>query len=109
MRVLGSTEEKITMAINGENTPHLKNIEKVLVHCNIVDYKYQRDSLVLSIFVPNKSFGQLLNISPTNHIYTETFRSEFSYIEVWLTNQNSNSLEKEDRANLTLVINHREI
>ena len=96
MRVLGSTEEKITMDINGENIPHLKNIEKVLVHCNIVNYKYQRDSWVLSIFVPNKSFGQLLNISPTNHIYTETI-------------QNSNSLEKEDRANLTLVINDREI
>lgn len=60
-----------------------------------------------SAFVPNKSFGQLLGISPANHIYTETFCSEFSYIELWSTIKNSRSLEKEERINLTLVINDR--
>ena len=34
-------------------------------------------------FVPNKSFGQLLNISPDNFIFLKTFDSEFSYIDVW--------------------------
>ena len=52
-----------------------------------------------------KTFGQTLNISTTNHIYTETFYSEFSYIEVWFTNQNSIPPVIEDRINLTLVIN----
>ena len=52
-----------------------------------------------------KTFGQTLNISTTNHIYTETFYSDFSNIEVWFTNQNSMPPVIEDRINLTLVIN----
>ena len=52
-------------------------------------------------FVPNKSFGQLLDISPENFIFLKTFDSEFSYIEVWFTNQ---SYER-DKINITLVIN----
>ena len=31
--------------------------------------------------------------------------SEFSYIEVWFTDQNSKSLEIEDKIKITLVIN----
>ena len=56
-------------------------------------------------FVSNKSFGQLLDISPKNFIFLKTFDSEFSYIEVWFTDQNSNPLEIEDKINITLVIN----
>ena len=33
-------------------------------------------------FVSNKSFGQLLDISPKSFIFLKTFDSEFSYIEV---------------------------
>lgn len=47
---------------------------------------------------------QLLNISPTNHIYTETFYSEF-YSGVWLIDQNSVPLDIEDRISMTLAIN----
>ena len=50
-------------------------------------------------FVPNKSFGQLLEISP------KTFHSEFSCTEVWFANQNSKPIEIEDEINLPLVIN----
>ena len=32
---------------------------------------------------------QLLEISPLIFIFLETFNSEFSYIEVWFTDQNS--------------------
>ena len=53
-------------------------------------------------FVPNKSIGQVLDISPTNFIFSNTFDSEFSYIEVWFTDQNP--LEIEDKTNTTLVI-----
>ena len=60
---------------------------------------------VLLTFLPNKSFGQLLDISPTNFIFLKTFDSEFSYIEVWFTDQNSKPLEIEDKINITLVIN----
>ena len=60
---------------------------------------------MLYTFVPNKSFGQLLDISPENFIFSKTFDSEFSYIEEWVTDQNSNPLEIEDKINIILVIN----
>ena len=44
MKLLGSTESKITKDKNGENVPHLEIIEVVLVHCNMVDNHYQEDS-----------------------------------------------------------------
>ena len=64
MTLLGSTENKITKHKNGENVPHLDITEVVLVHCNIVYSAYQYDSRILHAFVPNKSFGQLSDISP---------------------------------------------
>ena len=85
--------------------PHLEITELVLVHCNIVNNDYQQYSRVLCTFVPNKSFGQLLGISPQKFIFLKSFYSEFSYIEVWFTDQNSKPLEIEDKVNITLVIN----
>ena len=69
MKLLGSTKNKITKDKNGENVPHLEITEVVLVHCDIVNNDYQQDSRVLYTFVPNKPFGSLLEISPTNHIF----------------------------------------
>ena len=65
MKLLGSTESKITKDKNGENVPHLEVVELVLVHCNLVNNDYQQDSRILYTFVPNKTFGSLLEISPT--------------------------------------------
>ena len=104
MKLLGSTENRITKDKNGEYVPHLEITEVVLVHCNIVNNDYQQDSRVLYTFVPNKPFGSLLEISPTNHIFLKTFNSEFQTIEAWFTDQNSQPLEIEERINLTLVI-----
>ena len=98
MQLLGSTKNK-----NSENVSHLEIAEVVLVHCNIVNNDCKQDSRVLYTFVPNKPFGSLLEISPTNHIL-KTFNSEFQTIEAWLTDQNSQPLEIEDRRNLILVI-----
>ena len=104
MKLLRSTESKITKDKNGENVPHLEITEAVLVHCNMVNNDYQQDSQVLYTFVPNKSFGSLLDISPSNHIFLKTFNSEYDEIAVWFTDQNSQPLEIEDRINLTMVI-----
>ena len=104
MKLLKSTENKITKDKNGDNVMHLEIREVVLVHCNIVNNDYQQDSRVLYTFVPNKPFGSLLEISPTNHIFLKTFNSKFHDIEVWFTDQNSQPLEIEDTINLTLVI-----
>ena len=83
MKLLGSTKSKITKDENSENVPQLEITEVVLIHCNIVNNNYQPDSRVLHTFAPNKSFGQLLDISPKNFIFLKTFNLEFSYIEVW--------------------------
>ena len=56
-------------------------------------------------FVSNKSFGQLLDISPKNFILLKVFDLEFSYIEVSFTDQSSKPIEIEDKINITLVIN----
>ena len=104
MELLGSTENEITKNKNSENVPHLEITEVVLVHCDIVNNDYQQDSRVLYTFVPNKPFGSLLEISPTNHIFLKTFNSEYDEIKVWFTDQNSQPLEIEDRINLTMVI-----
>ena len=63
---------------------HLEITEVVLVHCNIVKNHYQQDSRVLYTFVPNKSFGQLSDISPKKFIFLKIFNSEFSNIEYGL-------------------------
>ena len=80
MKLLGSTKSEITKYENGKNVSRLENTELVLIHCNIVNNDYQQDSRVLYTFVSNKSFDQLLNISPKNFIFLKTFNSEFSYI-----------------------------
>ena len=64
--------------------PQLAITEVVLIHCNIVNTFYQEDSRVLHTFVPNKLYGQLLNILPNNFIFWKPFNSEFSYMEVGL-------------------------
>ena len=64
MKLLGSTKSKITKDKNGENVSHLETADVVLIHCNIVNNNYQQNSRILYTFVPNKSFDQLLDISP---------------------------------------------
>ena len=40
MKLLGTTENKITKDENGEDVPHLEIAEVVLVHCNTVNINY---------------------------------------------------------------------
>ena len=104
MKLLGSTENKITKNKNGENVYHLEIVEIALVHCDLVNNDSPQDSRLLYTFVPNKPFGSLLEISSTNHIFLKTFNSEYDEIKVWFTDQNSKQLEIKDRINLTMVI-----
>ena len=101
MKLLGSSKSKIIKDKSGENVPYLETTEVVLIHCNTVNDSYLQNSRVLYAFVPNKSFGQLLDILPENFIFLKTSDSEFSYIEVWFIDQNSNPLEIEDKINIT--------
>ena len=101
MKLLESTESKITKDKNGENVPHLEIVELVLVHCNLVN----NDLRILFTFVPNKSFGSLLEISPTNQVFLKTFNSEFQEVKIWFTDQTSKPLELEEKIYITIIIN----
>ena len=103
MKLLGSTESKISKDKNGENVPNLEVVELVLVHCSLVNNDYQQNSRILYTFVPNKPFGSLLEISPTYLIFLKTFNSEFQEIKLWFTDQTSKPLEVEDKINLNLI------
>ena len=105
MKLFWSIKSKITNDKNHVNVPHLEINEAVLVDCSIVNNYYQQDSRLLYTFVPNKSFGQLSDISPENVMILKMFDSEFSNTEVWFTNQISKLLEIKDKINITLVIN----
>ena len=74
------------------------------MYCNLVNNNYQQASKILFTFVPNKEFGQLINIAPHSLIMLNTTSTELSSIEVWFTDQNSELLEIEDSVNLTLII-----
>ena len=104
MKLPGSTKNKITKDKNGENLQHLEIIEEVLVHFDNINNDYQQDSRVLYTFVPNKPFGSLLEISPTNYIFLKTFNWEYDEIKVWFTDQNIQPLDIEDRINSAMVI-----
>ena len=77
MRLLGSTKKDVDADKNSKNVPKLESLEEVLlVHCNLVKNHYQHLSKFLFSFVPNKQFGQLINISPHSLTMMNTEYSE---------------------------------
>ena len=84
--------------------PCLEITEVDLIHCNIFNNDYYQDSRVSYIFVPNKSFDQLLDISPKHFTFLKTFNSEFFYIDVWFIDPNSKPLEIEHKIKIILYI-----
>ena len=81
MKLLGSTKKDVDQDENGKDVPKLKSVEVALVQCNLVN-NYQQTSKVLFTFVPNKQFGQVINISPHSLTMLGTTNTEFSFIEV---------------------------
>ena len=108
MKLLGSTKKDVDQDKDGQDVLKLEFFEVFLVHCNLVNSNYQQTSKVLFIFVPNKQFGQLINISPHSLTILGTTNREFSFIEVIFIfiycDRNSESLEIEGNVNLTLII-----
>ena len=104
MKLLESGKKDVDKYKDGENVPKLESVEVVLVHCNLVKNDYQHTSKVLFTFVPNKHFGQLINISPDSLTMMNTISTKFSFVEVWFTDQVSKSLEIEDSVNMTIII-----
>ena len=104
MKLLESGKKDVDKYKDGENVPKLESVEVVLVHCNLVKNDYQHTSKVLFTSVPNKHFGQLINISPDSLTMMNTINTKFSFVEVWFTDQVSKSLEIEDSVNMTIII-----
>ena len=84
--------------------PRLESVEFVLVRGNLVNNNYQQASKGLFTFVPNKQFGQLITIVPHSLAMMKATNAEFSFIEIWFTDQNNRPLEIEDNVNITLMI-----
>ena len=103
MRLLGSSADTIDGDKNSELVPKLESVDLVSLHCNIVNNNYQKASKVLFTFVPNKKYGQLITVSPYSLIMLKTVNTEFSFIEIWFTDQDNRPLEIEDSVNISLI------
>ena len=104
MKLLGSTSNSIDKDKNSELVPKLESVDLFLVHCNLVNNSYQQASKVLFTFVPNKKYGQLITVSPHSLIMLKSVNAEFSFIEIWFTDQDNTPLEIEDSVNISLII-----
>ena len=104
MKLLGSTTKNGDEDKDGEDIPKLESVEVVLVHCNLVNNSYQQASKELLTFVPNRQFGQLINILPYLLTILKTTNTEFQSIQLWFTDQSKRPLEIEDSTNITLII-----
>ena len=89
MQLLESSKKDIDQNKDGEILPKLETVEIVLVDCNLLINNYQQASKVLFTFVPNKQFGQLTTITPHSPTILKTTSAEFSFIEIWFTDQNN--------------------
>ena len=104
MELSGRTKKYVDQDKDREDVPKLESFEVVLVHFDLVNNNYQQASKALLTFVPNKQFGQLINISSHSLTMLSTTNTKFSSIKVWFTDQNSKPLEIEDTVNMTLII-----
>ena len=84
--------------------PKLGTVEVVLVHCNLVNNSYEQTSKVLFTFAPNKQFSLLITITPHSPTMLKTSNAEFSFNEIWFTDQNNRLLKIEFNVNATVII-----
>ena len=105
MKLFGSTKKFIDKTKNGENVPSFEVFEVVLVQCNLLDNQCQQKSDVLYTFTPNKPYAYLLNVEPSNFLFSKTYNTEFDEIIITFTDQNGRPLEIEDKVNFPLLIN----
>ena len=87
---------------NDENVSSLKIAETVLVQGNLVDNQYKQNSDVL---IPKKSLAYLLDVEPSNLVFSKTYDTEFDEILITFIAQNGRPLEMENNVNFGLLIN----
>ena len=84
MKLLGSAKKDVDKDKDGEKVPKLESIKVILMHCNLVKNDYQHTSKVLFSFVPNKQFGQLINILPHSLTMMNTVNTVFLLLKFGL-------------------------
>ena len=104
MKLLGTSKQVIDSNKDSELVPKLEIVETVLVHCNLVSNVYQQAFKVLFTFVPDKGFGQLMNINSHSRTMLKIVNGEFPFVKVWFTDQDNKPLEIEDNVNITLIV-----
>ena len=104
MKLLGSSKSAIDSDKNSELLPKLESVDLVLMHFNLVNNNYQKASRVLFTFVPDKSYGQIMTTVPHPLITLKTVNTEFTFVEVWFTDQDNRPLEIEDNVNIAMII-----
>ena len=92
MKLLVSAKKDVDQNKDGEDVSKLESVKVVLVRCNLANNSYQQASKVLFTFVPNKQFGQLINISPHSLTMLKTTNAEFQSIELSFIDQNNRPL-----------------
>ena len=91
IKLLGSSEKKITKHENGENVPRLEITEVWLFQCNLVNNACLHDSRVLHIFAPNRSNLRVWSIFHSFNIYilrNSQYMLILSYVNTCSTGQN---------------------
>ena len=58
---------------------------------------------VLCTFTPNKSYGRLLNVEPSNLVFLKTDNTELDEVIITFKDQNGRLLEIKDKVNLALL------
>ena len=54
--------------------------------------------------MPNKSYGQLMTTVPHPLIMLKTVNTEFSFVQVWFTDQYNRPSEIKENVNITIII-----
>ena len=103
MRLLQIIKQDADKDKDGENVLILESVQLVLVHCNLIKNDYQQTLKVLLTFVPNKQFGQLINISPHSLMMMSRVNVVFFFVKVWFTDHVSKVVAIEDNVNLVQI------
>ena len=80
MKLFGSTKKITDKRKTGGKVPSFEVVELALVQYNLVDYQYQQKSDVLYTLTPNKSYAYLVNVEPSNLVFSKTYYTEFDEI-----------------------------
>ena len=77
MKLFGSTKKLIDKTEMREKVPSFAVVELVLDQCNLVNNQYQQKTEALYTFTPNKSYAYLLNVEPSNLVFSKPNNTEF--------------------------------